>query len=103
MDKIKLQNLITELREEVQNINAKIDALEAELHCSEPDEAEEIPFDVPRIEDEELTPDLFSTAEEAERWFNSTIDYVDYTEMSAYLMKTVGDEDNYDVFQVRKL
>lgn len=46
---------------------------------------------------------LFSTAEEAERWFNSTIDYVDYTEMSAYLMKTVGDEDNYDVFQVRKL
>lgn len=46
---------------------------------------------------------LFSTAEEAERWFNSTIDYVDYTEMLAYLMKTVGDEDNYDVFQVRKL
>ena len=57
MDRIKLQNLITELREEVQNINAKIDALEAELHCSEPDEAEEIPFDVPRIEDEELTPE----------------------------------------------
>lgn len=57
MDKIKLQNLITELREEVQNINAKIDALEAELHCSEPDEAEEIPFDVPHIEDEELTPE----------------------------------------------
>lgn len=56
MDKIKLQNIINELREEVQNINAKIDALEAELHCSEPDEAEEIPFDVPRIEDEELTP-----------------------------------------------
>ena len=57
MDKIKLQNIITELREEVQIINAKIDALEAELHCSEPDEAEEIPFDVPRIEDEELTPE----------------------------------------------
>lgn len=57
MDRIKLQNLITELREEVQNINAKIDALEAELHCSEPDEAEEVPFDVPRIEDEELTPE----------------------------------------------
>ena len=57
MDRIKLQNLITELREEVQNINAKIDALEAELHCSEPDEAEEIPFDVPHIEDEELTPE----------------------------------------------
>ena len=57
MDKIKLQNIITELREEVQIINAKIDALEAELHCSEPDEAEEIPFDVPHIEDEELTPE----------------------------------------------
>ena len=57
MDRIKLQNLITELREEVQTINAKIDALEAELHCSEPDEAREIPFDVPRIEDEELTPE----------------------------------------------
>ena len=57
MDRIKLQNLITELREEVQTINAKIDALEAELHCSEPDEAGEIPFDVPRIEDEELTPE----------------------------------------------
>lgn len=57
MDRIKLQNLITELREEVQNINAKIDALEAELHCSEPDKAEEIPFDVPHIEDEELTPE----------------------------------------------
>lgn len=57
MDRIKLQNLITELREEVQNINSKIDALEAELHCSEPDKAEEIPFDVPRIEDEELTPE----------------------------------------------
>lgn len=57
MDRIKLQNLITELREEVQIINSKIDALEAELHCSEPDEAEEIPFDVPRIEDEELTPE----------------------------------------------
>ena len=57
MDRIKLQNLITELREEVQTINAKIDALEAELHCYEPDEAGEIPFDVPRIEDEELTPE----------------------------------------------
>ena len=57
MDKIKLQNIITELREEVQIINAKIDALEAELHCSEPDKTEEIPFDVPRIEDEELTPE----------------------------------------------
>ena len=57
MDRIQLQNLITELREEVQIINAKIDALEAELHYSEPDEAEEIPFDVPRIEDEELTPE----------------------------------------------
>lgn len=55
MDRIKLQNLITELREEVQIINAKIDALEAELRGSEPDEAGEIPFDVPRIEDEELT------------------------------------------------
>lgn len=53
MDRIKLQNLITELREEVQIINAKIDALEAELHCSEPD----IPFDIPHIEDEELTPE----------------------------------------------
>ena len=57
MDRIQLQNLITELREEVQIINSKIDALEAELYCSEPDEAEEIPFDVPRIEDEELTPE----------------------------------------------
>lgn len=57
MDKIKLQNIINELREEVQIINSKIDALEAELHCSEPDEAEEIPFNVPRIEDEELTPE----------------------------------------------
>ena len=57
MDRIKLQNIIAELREEVQIINAKIDALEAELHCSEPDEAEEIPFDVPHIEDEELTPE----------------------------------------------
>lgn len=57
MDKIKLQKIINELREEVQSINSKIDALEAELHCSEPDEAEEIPFDVPRIEDEELTPE----------------------------------------------
>lgn len=57
MDRIKLQNLIAELREEVQIINAKIDALEAELRCSEPDEAEEIPFDVPHIEDEELTPE----------------------------------------------
>lgn len=57
MDKKYLQNLINELREEVQLINAKIDALEAELRCSEPDEAEEIPFDVPRIEDEELTPE----------------------------------------------
>lgn len=56
MDKKYLQNLIAELREEVQIINAKIDALEAELRCSEVDEAEEIPFDVPRIEDEELTP-----------------------------------------------
>lgn len=52
MDKRILQNLIAELREEVQIINAKIDALEAELRASE---AEEIPFDVPRIEDEELT------------------------------------------------
>lgn len=57
MDKIKLQKIINELREEVQSINSKIDALEAELHCSEPDEAGEIPFDVPRIEDEELTPE----------------------------------------------
>lgn len=57
MDKIKLQKIINELREEVQSINSKIDALEAELHCSEPDEAEEIPFDVPHIEDEELTPE----------------------------------------------
>lgn len=57
MDKIKLQNIIAELREEVQIINAKIDALEAELRGSEPDKAEEIPFDVPRIEDEELTPE----------------------------------------------
>ena len=57
MDKIKLQNLITELRKEVQIINSKIDALEAELHCSEPDEAEEIPCNVPHIEDEELTPE----------------------------------------------
>lgn len=53
MDKIKLQNIINELREEVQIINSKIDALEVELHCSEPD----IPFDVPHIEDEELTPE----------------------------------------------
>lgn len=57
MDRIKLQNLIAELREEVQIINSKIDALEAELYCSEPAEAEEIPFNVPRIEDEELTPE----------------------------------------------
>lgn len=57
MDRIKLQNIIAELREEVQIINAKIDALEAELHCSEPDKSEEIPFDVPHIEDEELTPE----------------------------------------------
>lgn len=57
MDKRILQNLIAELREEVQTINAKIDALEAELRCSEPDEAEEIPFDVPHVEDEELTPE----------------------------------------------
>lgn len=55
MDRIKLQNLINELRKEVQIINAKIDALEAELRCSEVAESEEIPFDVPRIEDEELT------------------------------------------------
>lgn len=55
MDKMKLQNLINELREEVQIINSKIDALEAELRCSEEVESEEIPFDVPRIEDEELT------------------------------------------------
>lgn len=52
-----IHKIIAELREEVQIINSKIDALEAELHCSEPDEAEEIPFDVPRIEDEELTPE----------------------------------------------
>ena len=52
-----IHKLLAELREEVQNINAKIDALETELHCSEPDEAGEIPFDVPRIEDEELTPE----------------------------------------------
>lgn len=52
-----IHKLLAELREEVQNINSKIDALEAELHCSEPDEAEEIPFNVPRIEDEELTPE----------------------------------------------
>ena len=52
-----IHKLLAELREEVQHINAKIDALEAELHCSEPDEAEEIPFDVPHIEDEELTPE----------------------------------------------
>lgn len=57
MDRIKLQNLIAELREEIQIINAKIDVLEAELRCSEPDETEEIPFDVPHIEDEELTPE----------------------------------------------
>lgn len=57
MDRIKLQNIIAELREEVQIINAKIDALEAELRGSEPDEAEEIPFNVPHIEDEELTPE----------------------------------------------
>lgn len=52
-----IHKLLAELREEVQIINSKIDALEAELHCSEPAEAEEIPFDVPRIEDEELTPE----------------------------------------------
>lgn len=52
-----IHKLLAELREEVQIINAKIDALEAELRCSEVDEAEEIPFDVPRIEDEELTPE----------------------------------------------
>lgn len=52
-----IHKLLAELREEVQIINSKIDALEAELRCSEPDEAEEIPFDVPRIEDEELTPE----------------------------------------------
>lgn len=52
-----INKIINELREEVQIINSKIDALEAELHYSEPDEAEEIPFDVPRIEDEELTPE----------------------------------------------
>lgn len=49
-----INKLLAELREEVQIINAKIDALEAELRGSE---AEEIPFDVPRIEDEELTPE----------------------------------------------
>lgn len=52
-----IHKLLDELREEVQIIYEKIDALEAGLHCSEPDEAEEIPFDVPRIEDEELTPE----------------------------------------------
>lgn len=52
-----IHKLLAELREEVQIINSKIDALEAELHYSEPDEAEEIPFDVPHIEDEELTPE----------------------------------------------
>ena len=52
-----IHKLLAELREEVQHINAKIDALEADLHCSEPDEAEEIPCDVPHIEDEELTPE----------------------------------------------
>ena len=52
-----IHKLLAELREEVQIINSKIDALEAELHCSEPDEAKEIPFDVPHIEDEELTPE----------------------------------------------
>lgn len=61
MDKKYLQNLINELREEVQIINAKIDALEAELRCSEEEteevETEEIPFDIPRIETEELTPE----------------------------------------------
>ena len=41
-----IHKLLAELREEVQIINAKIDALEAELRGSE---AEEIPFDVPRI------------------------------------------------------
>lgn len=56
----KIHKLLAELREEVQIINAKIDALEAELRCDEADEtkeieAEEIPFDVPHIEDEELT------------------------------------------------
>lgn len=60
MDRNYLQNLINELREEVQTINSKIDALEAELRCSEVDETEEFifeepEFDVPRIEDEELT------------------------------------------------
>lgn len=49
-----IHKLLAELREEVQIINAKIDALETELRCSE---TEEIPFDVPRIEDEELTPE----------------------------------------------
>lgn len=52
-----IHKIIDELREEVQIINSKIDALEAELHRSEPDEAEEIPFNVPHIEDEELTPE----------------------------------------------
>lgn len=52
-----IHKLLAELREEVQIINAQIDALEAELRCSEPAEAEEIPFDVPHIEDEELTPE----------------------------------------------
>lgn len=52
-----IHKLLAELREEVQIINSKIDALEAELRCSEPDETEEIPFDVPHIEDEELTPE----------------------------------------------
>lgn len=52
-----IHKLLDELREEVQIIYEKIDALEAELHCSEPDEAEEIPFNVPHIEDEELTPE----------------------------------------------
>lgn len=52
-----IHKLLAELREEVQIINSKIDALEAELRCSEVSEAEEIPFDVPRIEDEELTPE----------------------------------------------
>lgn len=55
-----INKIIAELREEVRVINAKIDALEAELRCSEVDETEEIemeeiPFDVPHIEDEELT------------------------------------------------
>lgn len=58
-----IHKIITELREEVQIINSKIDALEAELRCSEVSEAEEIPFDVPRIEDEELTPEEEATIE----------------------------------------